>query len=179
MPSCARSQRLPPHRLDCGSVRPRIAIGPQAWTSRSRCRVHRTRGKLGQSERHVRPSRRAGSGVSAMMSEDGMEPSPRGMAWPAVYLRLVVAGPKGSGVVRSAWNVRTGEDFPRLTAAISSEVLPCLPPLPSTFSTSSPCSWTCPSLRLFGVRWARLSSGLTRVYSRSSSAMTMGGRTPN
>jgi hypothetical protein len=30
-------------------------------------------------------------------------------------LDLVVAGPKGSGVVRSAWIVRTGEDFPRLT----------------------------------------------------------------
>jgi hypothetical protein len=30
-------------------------------------------------------------------------------------LDLVVAGPKGSGVVRSAWMVRTGEDFPRLT----------------------------------------------------------------
>jgi hypothetical protein len=30
-------------------------------------------------------------------------------------LDLVVAGPKGSGVVRSAWIVRTGEGFPRLT----------------------------------------------------------------
>lgn len=28
---------------------------------------------------------------------------------------LVVAGPQGSGVARSAWIVRTGEDFPRLT----------------------------------------------------------------
>jgi hypothetical protein len=31
-------------------------------------------------------------------------------------LDLVVAGPKGSGGVRSAWIVRTGEDFPRLTS---------------------------------------------------------------
>jgi hypothetical protein len=31
-------------------------------------------------------------------------------------LDLVVTGPKGSGVVRSAWIVRTGEDFPRLTS---------------------------------------------------------------
>jgi hypothetical protein len=31
-------------------------------------------------------------------------------------LDLVVAGPKGSGVVRSAWIARTGEDFPRLTS---------------------------------------------------------------
>ena len=31
-------------------------------------------------------------------------------------LDLVVAGPQGSGVVRSAWIARTGEDFPRLTS---------------------------------------------------------------
>jgi len=31
-------------------------------------------------------------------------------------LDLTVSGPKGSGVVRSAWIVRTGEDFPRLTS---------------------------------------------------------------
>jgi hypothetical protein len=31
-------------------------------------------------------------------------------------LDLVVAGPKGSGVVRSGWIVRTGEDFPRFTS---------------------------------------------------------------
>lgn len=30
-------------------------------------------------------------------------------------LDLVVTGPKGPGVVRSGWIVRTGEDFPRLT----------------------------------------------------------------
>ena len=31
-------------------------------------------------------------------------------------LDLGVAGPKGSGVVRSGWIVRTGEDFPRFTS---------------------------------------------------------------
>jgi hypothetical protein len=31
-------------------------------------------------------------------------------------LDLVVAGPKESGIVRSGWIVRTGEDFPRLTS---------------------------------------------------------------
>jgi hypothetical protein len=30
-------------------------------------------------------------------------------------LDLVVAGPKGSGVVRSGWILRSGEDYPRLT----------------------------------------------------------------
>jgi hypothetical protein len=29
---------------------------------------------------------------------------------------LVVTGPKGTGVIRSAWIVRTGEDFPRFTS---------------------------------------------------------------
>lgn len=52
---------------------------------------------------------------AAASSPDGVEGVADGFGR-RFTLDLVVAGPKGSGVVRSGWIVRTGEDFPRLTS---------------------------------------------------------------